>query len=63
MSGRNNYINSKLILYCILTTLLILRTVTFNHRNDYFNLCGTSNIQVETYDVHAKEISLQKVNS
>jgi len=33
----------KIILYCVLTMILILITVTFSHQNNYFNLCGTSN--------------------
>jgi hypothetical protein len=50
MFGRNNYINSKKILYCILTVLTVTQILI-------------SNMQVETYATHVQESSLNKVNS
>jgi len=33
----NNYINRTVILYCIVTITMILRTVNINHLNNTFN--------------------------
>ena len=37
MFGHSYYINSKIILYCLLTIALILRIVTSNSHNNNFN--------------------------
>ena len=63
MFGHDNYINSKIVLYCILTTTLILRFVTLSIITINLIMCRISNVQVEILAAHDEQLSLKMVKN